>query len=397
MIPFYKPFIDKETEIAVLSALRTGWLSSGPLVSEFEKKLTTYTKASAVVCTGSAGMALQMVLKYFEIGKGDEVILPAFTHPATANAVVLSGAQPVFADISYFSMTLCAEDTSRKITKRTKAIIPVDIAGMPCDYDGLKNVIQSAASDFEPNSIMQEKLGRILLLSDASHSFGASVDGKKSGTLADVTVFSFHAVKNLTTGEGGAVCINLPDSFDVEHSVNFFKAARVHGLTADALSKLKNKSWEYDVLFPSGKSVMSDITAAIGLNHLNRYENVILKKRYELYDMYNAQLSEHESVETPLIHDDNKMSSCHLYIIKQKNVSFSEKNQIMRKMYDAGIITNLQFIPIPLLSWYKNNGFTTNGLTVTMKVYDECMSLPLFHDLTKEQISFVCDYLKKIS
>jgi dTDP-4-amino-4,6-dideoxygalactose transaminase len=292
-------------------------------------------------------------------------------------------------------MTLCAEDTSRKITKRTKAIIPVDIAGMPCDYSELKSVIQSAASDFEPNSIMQEKLGRILLLSDASHSFGASVDGKKSGVLADVTVFSFHAVKNLTTGEGGAVCINLPDSFDVEHSVNFFKAARVHGLTADALSKLKNKSWEYDVVFPSGKSVMSDITAAIALNHLKRYDEVILKRRYELYSQYESQFADYENVIKPLCCLDNAKSSCHLYIIKLKNVSFSEKNQMMRKMYDAGIITNLQFIPIPLLSWYKNNGFTTNGLTVTMKVYDECMSLPLFHDLTNEQISDVCEYLKK--
>lgn len=396
MIPFYKPFIDQDIEQAVLDAMRSGWLSSGPLVRELEKAISNYTGASKVVCTGSAGMSLQMVLKWFGITHGDEVILPAFTHPATANAIVLCGAIPVFADIDSYSMTIDAESIASKITTKTKCIIPVDMAGLPCDYSSIFQIVAENQHLFHPNSSEQETLGRILILADASHSFGAKIGNHISGSLADISVFSFHAVKNLTSGEGAAICIHLPSDISNLEVTSYLKSARVHGLNADAYTKLQNQTWEYDVVLPSFKSVMTDIQAAIALSLLAKYDRIILPRRFELHKTYQLLFANEKRLQLPLFEVQERKSCGHLYIVRIANSSKSERNAIMRTLYDEGIITNLQFVPIPLLTYYKKEGYKTNDLANTMQVYEGCISLPFFHSISIDEMSTVARSLSKL-
>jgi len=394
MIPFYKPFVDKKTEESVLKALRSGWLSSGPLVREFEKEIKQYTGAQSAVCTGSAGMSLQLIFKKLGIGKGDEVILPAFTHPATANAVVLSGATPVFADICENDFCIDPYSVEQLITKNTKSIIGVDIAGFPCDYAELLKLSEENKSLFLPSSEMQKYFGRISIIADASHSFGSEVSGKKSGTLADFSVFSFHAVKNLTTGEGAAICIHSQDQDMCNEFTEFFTSARVHGLNADALIKLENKTWEYDVDEPSGKSVMTDIAAAIGLCDIKRYDSIILPTRFKLFDYYNDQLANDDRFLCPIISENGKTGNGHLYILRLNGYLSTQRNQLMKTLYEKGIITNLQYVPIPLLKWYQSQGFTTKEIQKTMNVFENCISLPIYHELSEKEQLTVCNSLK---
>jgi dTDP-4-amino-4,6-dideoxygalactose transaminase len=394
MIPFYKPFIDRLTEEAVLKALRSGWLSSGPLVREFENELKKYTGAHSVVCTGSAGMSLQLILKKTGIGTGDEVILPAFTHPATANAVVLCGATPIFADIREHDMCIDPHSVENLITKKTKAIIAVDIAGFPSDYTRLLQLSSDKKHLFSPSSETQKHMERIPVIADASHSFGSEISGEKSGILADLTVFSFHAVKNLTTGEGAAICIHFSDQNLCNEFADFFNAARVHGLNADAWIKLERKTWEYDVTEPSGKTVMTDVEAAIGLCDIQRYDSVILPARFRLFNFYNNLFANDKRFLSPFISENEKTGNGHLYILRINGYSADQRNQLMKTLYKNGIITNLQYVPIPLLSWYRNNGFTIKGLENTMKVFNNCISLPIYHELSEQEQTTVCNSLK---
>lgn len=394
MIPFYKPFVDKETEKAVIQALRSGWLSSGPLVREFEQAIKEYTCAQSVVCTGSAGMSLQMILRSLSVSSGDEVILPAYTHPATANAVVLCGATPVFADICEDDFCINPDSVRGLITNKTRAIIAVDIAGFPCDYKQLYEVAEEKKSFYEPASDRQKYYDRLPVIADASHSFGSEISDKKSGILADFTVFSFHAVKNLTTGEGGAICIRQSDSEICREFSSIFSACRVHGLSADALMKLEAKTWEHDLLHPSGKSVMTDLAASIGLCDIKRYHSLILPLRFRQFSFYNENFPDDERFICPVLNSSNRKGNGHLYIMRINKYSSGQRNRLMKILYKKGIATNLHFQPIPLFSWYQNAGFTVSSIPITMSVYQNCLSLPLYHDLSEEEQLTVCNTIR---
>lgn len=396
LIPFYKPYHDTDIEQAVIDALRSGWIGSGPKVRQFETALKAYTGASGVVCTGSAGMSLQMILRWFGIKPEDEVILPAFTHPATANAVMQVGAKPVFADVNEVDMTLSPASVDRLISKNTKAVIAVDLAGMPCNYPLLYDVIHRNKGLFQPCNDIQHSLGRILLIADASHSFGASIENRKTGTLADITVVSFHAVKNFTTGEGAAIFFQLSEVFSDTDLQVYFETARSHGMTADAFFKLQHKTWNYDVPFPSGKSVMTDLQAAMGLVLLEKYESIIIPRRKELFEYYNSILSLESGFIIPPAQMEQRNSCCHLYIVRIPVNTAAQRDMAMKILYDRGIITNLHFIPVPMLSYYQACGYSLQGLGTTQKVFTQCLSLPLFHDLTLRQIQLVCDSLTEI-
>ena len=273
MIPFSPPRIDQKVVDEVTKALLSGWITTGPRTKLFEKEISKYTGSDSTVCFNSATAGMELMLRWFGVGEGDEVIVPAYTYCATANVVVHCGAKPVFVDTLPGSFNFDPERVRLAISERTKVIVPVDVAGIPCDYAGLRSILEeeSVKTLFRPNSDYQKKLGRILLLADSAHAFGARYHGKMLGSVADATAFSFHAVKNLTTAEGGAVCLKLPADFDVDEIYKMLTIMSLHGQSKDALAKTQKGAWRYDVLFPGYKCNMTDIQAAIGLVELERY------------------------------------------------------------------------------------------------------------------------------
>ena len=289
MIPFSPPYIDQAIIEEVTRALSSGWITTGPRTKKLEQKVADYVGVPKVLCLNSATAGMELMLRYFGIGPGDEVIIPAYTYCATANVVSHTGATPVMVDSNPEDFNISIEGIKEAITEKTKAIIAVDFAGFPCDYDEINDLVNSSSvrSRFKPSSVAQEKLGRILVMSDAAHSLGAVYYGTMVGALCDVTVFSFHAVKNLTTAEGGAVCLNLPKSFDAEEVYKELNIFSLHGQSKDAFAKTQKGAWEYDVLFPGYKWNMTDILASIGLIEIDRYEEN-LSQRKSILDRYSA-------------------------------------------------------------------------------------------------------------
>ena len=311
-IPFSPPDISEEEIKAVTEVLRSGWITTGPKTKELEEKLSKYTNTPKTVCLNSATAALELVLRVMGIKEGDEVIVPAMTYTASCSVICHVGATPVMVDIAQDSFEMDYDKLIEKITPKTKAIIPVDLAGIPCDYDKLFNIVEEKKSMFSPSSKYQEKLGRIAILSDCAHALGSEYKGRKIGSVADFSTFSFHAVKNFTTAEGGSVTWKDNDNFDNEELYREFQIYSLHGQTKDALSKMKAGAWEYDIVIPGYKCNMTDIMAAIGLVQLERYPD-LLKKRYNIVEMYNNGFE--NTIIKPLIHKtDDYLSSHHLYI-----------------------------------------------------------------------------------
>ena len=294
MIPFSPPRIDDKVIAEVTAALKSGWITTGPRTKQFEKNITEYCGCKTTVAVNSWTMGVQVLLDWWGIGEGDEVILPAYTYCASANVIVHSGAKPVMVDIAGKDFNIDVEAVKAAITPRTKAIIAVDISGLPADYEALNALVREEAmiNQFTPNNELQEKLGRILVISDAAHSFGATLDGKRAGSLTDISSFSFHAVKNLTTAEGGALCFDLPENFDHDEIYKEFCIKILHGQSKDALAKTQKGAWKYDVNEPGFKCNMTDLQAAIGLIELERYQEN-LDRRKQIFDAYTSAF-EHE-------------------------------------------------------------------------------------------------------
>ena len=286
MIPFSPPRTDQKTVAAVTEVLLSGWITTGPKTKLFEKELTTYNGNKNTLCLNSATAGLEIMLRWFGVKEGDEVILPAYTYCATANVVKHVGATPVLVDINENDFTIDPDKIEKAITSKTKVIMPVDIGGLPCDYDRINKIAVDKKNIFVANSEEQKKLGRILILSDAAHSVGATYNGKRTGSLTDVTVFSFHAVKNLTTAEGGAIALNLPLPFDNEEIYKYLCVKTLHGQNKDALEKTKLSGWKYDVIEPGYKCNMMDLQAVIGLVELERYEGT-LNRRKDICSQYD--------------------------------------------------------------------------------------------------------------
>ena len=389
MIPFSPPRIDQKTIDEVTLALKSGWITTGPKTKLFEKQITAYCGNKSTVALNSATAGLELVLRWYGVGEGDEVILPAYTYCATANVVMHCGAKPVFVDVNESDFNISTEAIRKAITTRTKVIMPVDFAGYPCDYDVINQIANDAKPSFIAQNEVQEKLGRILILSDSAHSFGGYYKGRRAGSLTDVSVFSFHAVKNLTTAEGGAVAFNLPEPFDNEELYKQFCITSLHGQNKDALAKTQKGNWKYDIVEPGYKCNMTDIAAAIGLVELERYDNDTLIKRKYIFDKYNEALSQFDWAEITPYNTEDVVSSFHLFPLRIKGISEQERDQIIQAIFDQDVSVNVHFIPVPMMSYYKSLGYKIENYPQTYLNFSREISLPVFYDLTDNQIDTV--------
>lgn len=393
MIPFSPPRIDQRVIDEVNAALLSGWITTGPRTKLFEKKITEYTGCKTTVAVNSWTSGMEVFLRWWGIGEGDEVIIPVYTYCASANVVLHTGAKPVMVDISEADFNISVEKIRAAITPRTKVIMPVDISGFPCDYDSIYKIVNECKDQFQANNEMQEKLGRILIAADAAHSFGATYKGKMSGSLADATCFSFHAVKNLTTAEGGAVCFNLPDSFDHEEIYKEFCIKILHGQSKDALAKTVKGAWKYDVLEAGYKCNMTDIQAAIGLIELERYDEN-LSRRKTIFEAYDAAFSTEDWAITPTYKDANRDTCYHLYLLRIANVTETQRDAIIQEIFEQDVAVNVHFQPLPLLTAFKNLGYSIDDYQQAYLKYASEISLPVYYNLTDEQVETVIAAVK---
>ena len=388
MIPFSPPRIDEKVLKEVNDALMSGWITTGPRTKLFEKKISDYCGCKTTVAVSSWTMGMEVFLRWWGIGPGDEVIIPVYTYCASANVVLHTGAKAVMVDVSEDDFNIAIEKIEAAITPKTKVIMPVDISGFPCDYNEILNLAHKHKKIFTPKNEMQSKLGRILIASDAAHSFGALYCGKRSGSLADVTCFSFHAVKNLTTAEGGAVCFNLTDSFDHDEIYKDFVTITLHGQSKDALAKSKKGAWKYDVLIPGYKCNMTDIQAAIGLVELDRYQEN-LDRRKEIFAAYDKVFSKKKWALLPKHENSEKTSSYHLYLLRIRNISEDQRDEIIQEIFNNDVAVNVHFQPLPLLTAYKNLDYRIEKFPEAIKKYQNEISLPVYFNLNNKQVAEV--------
>ena len=393
MIPFSPPRIDDVTIKAVEEALRSGWITTGPRTKEFERKLAEYCGVDRVIALNSWTNACELVLRWFGIGPGDEVIIPAYTYCATANIVMHVGAKPVLIDIGD-DFSIDPEGLERAITPRTKCIIPVDVGGLPASIERIMRIVEEKRDLFHARTDEQRMLGRVLVLSDAAHSFGARFGGRPIGKKADITGFSFHAVKNLTTAEGGALAFNLPEPFDHEELYRHFNTMSLHGQSKDALAKTHPGAWRYDVEFPGYKCNMTDLQAAIGLVELERYDGETLPRRKAICERYDRAFANDHRFILPLFKDEKRESSYHLYMLRIADASEEQRDRIITSIAQQEVSVNVHFIPLPMLSFYKGQGFRIEDLPSTYVNYSREISLPVYFDLTDEQVDRVIESVK---
>jgi dTDP-4-amino-4,6-dideoxygalactose transaminase len=393
MIPFSPPRIDQRVLDEVNQALLSGWITTGPKTKLFEKKITEYCGCKTTVAVNSWTAGMEVFLRWWGVGEGDEVIIPVYTYCASANVVIHTGAKPVMVDISSDDFNISLEKIKAAITPRTKVIMPVDISGYPCDYNAIYAIVEAAKSIFKAKNDNERKLGRILIAADAAHSFGAIYDGKRSGCLADITCFSFHAVKNLTTAEGGAVCFNLPNTFDHDEIYKEFCIKILHGQSKDALAKTVKGAWRYDVLEPGFKCNMTDLQAAIGLVELERYEEN-LERRKQIFEAYDAAFKPENWAITPVYKSDNRETCYHLYLLRIANVSEAQRDAIIQEIFEQDVAVNVHFQPLPLLTAYKERGYSIDDYPEAYLKYAAEISLPVYYNLSDEQVNTVISAVK---
>ena len=393
MIQFSPPRIDQKVIDEVVDTLKSGWITTGPKTKEFERRLTAYCGNKATLAVNSNTVGLEVVLRWFGVQEGDEVIVPAYTYCATANVIVHCGAKPVMVDVNADDFDVCLEKVREAITDKTKVIMPVDLGGMPCAYDELVELVEAEDVKmlFQAKTEEQKKLGRILILSDSAHSIGAEYKGRKAGCLADVSVFSFHAVKNLTTAEGGAIMLNLPEPFDNEEVYRYLCTYTLHGQNKDALAKTKKGAWRYDVLVSGFKGNMTDIMASIGLVELSRYEDDTLHYRKCIYDQYTDAFSRYGWAELPIYETEDRKSSYHVYCLRVKGITEQQRDEIIQRIFDKDVSVNVHFQPLPLLSAFKNKGYKIEDYPVAYDNYCREISLPVWYGLSEEMVKTVID------
>ena len=393
MIPFSPPRIDQKIIDEVVKTLQSGWITTGPRTKQFEKELTAYCGNKSTLALNSATAGLELILRWFGVKEGDEVILPVYTYCATANVVVHCGAKPVFVDVNPLDFNISVQAIENAITEKTKVIIPVDLGGFPVDMDEIIGLVKRESNRrlFKPRNDIQHKLGRILILLDAAHSLGAVYKGKKVGSTTDITVFSFHAVKNLTTAEGGAVSLNLPEPFNNDEIYKYLCIYSLHGQDKDALSKTKKGNWRYDVVEAGFKSNITDILSTIGLVELSRYDNDTLIKRRKIFQAYNLGFERFKWAQLPIYETQYKKSSFHLYLLRIKGISEKQRDRIIHCIFSKDVSVNVHFQPLPLFSYYKKLGYKISDYPVAFDNYSREISLPVYYDITDEQIKTVID------
>lgn len=394
-IPFSPPDITNIEIDNVIEVLKSGWITTGPKTKEFERKIAEYCNVEKAVCLNSATACMEMALRVLGIGPGDEVITSAYTYTASASVIDHVGAKIVLVDTAKESFQMDYDKLEKSITKNTKAIIPVDFAGVMCDYDKIFEVVNRKKDLFVAENKIQSALGRVAVIGDGAHSFGANLNGKMSGEVADFTSFSFHAVKNLTTAEGGAITWRNIKGIDNEEIYKRFMNLSLHGQTKDALAKTGLGSWEYDIVEPAFKCNMTDIMAAIGLGQFERYSE-ILNYRKKIINIYDKQFENINEIKVLKHFNNGNNSSGHLYILRLVGKDQEYRNKVIEKMAEAGIATNVHYKPLPLLTAYKNLGFDIKDYPNAFDMFKNEITLPLNTIINEEQIEYICTTLKVI-
>lgn len=393
-IPFSPPDISELEIQEVCEALRSGWITTGPRTKKLEQKLAQYCHTDKMVCLNSATAAEELNLRVLGIGPGDEVLVPAYTYTASASAAIHTGATVRFIDCQENSLEMDYDRMEAAVTEKTKAVIPVDLGGIPCDYDRIYEAVERKKELFRPNSEIQKAMGRIAVVADCAHALGAEKNGEMTGALADFSSFSFHAVKNFTTAEGGASCWKTIPGVDNDELYHQYQLLSLHGQSKDALAKTKLGAWEYDIVGPWYKCNMTDIMAAIGLKQLERYPG-LLQRRAEIIRRYDAALQP-LGVETLTHFGEDYRSSGHLYITRVPNITEQQRNDIIIKMAEREIACNVHYKPLPMMTAYKTLGFDIEDYPNAYKHYANEITLPLHTKLSDEDVAYVIENFTEI-
>ena len=391
-ISFSPPDITNAEIQAVINVLQSGWITTGPKTKEFEKKIAQFVHSPKAVCLNSATACMELTLRLLGVGPGDEVITSAYTYTASASVICHVGAKPVLVDTAPDTFEMDYDQVEKAITSKTKVIIPVDLAGVMCNYNRIYEIIKSKQNLFCPQNKIQEVFNRIIILADAAHAFGSSLDGRMCGEVADFTSFSFHAVKNLTTGEGGAIVWRSIPGIKDEWLYQQYMLLSLHGQSKDALTKTQAGSWEYDIVEPNYKCNMTDIMAAIGVSQLERYSDM-LAHRKKIIKRYDTVC---ETLPVKILNHLTKesVSSGHLYLVRINEYDSKQRNILIRKMAEHGIATNVHYKPLPMLTAYQNMGFKIDDYPNSYYQYQNEISLPLHSSLTAEQVEYVIKTFK---
>lgn len=393
-IPFSPPDMSECEAQAAAEAIRSGWITTGPRTKEFERKIADYCHTPRAVCFNSATASMEMALRLLGVGPGDEVITTAYTYTASASVVCHVGAKLVLVDTAPNSYEMDYEQLEAVITEHTKVIIPVDLAGIMCDYDRIFQIVERKRSLYLPQNDLQRSFGRVVVLADAAHAFGAQRKGKMSGEVADFTAFSFHAVKNLTTAEGGALTWRNIEGVDNEMLYKQLQLQSLHGQSKDALAKTQLGAWEYDIVLPAYKCNMTDIMAAIGMAQFDRYPQLLARRRV-MIEYYNQRLKD-ENVQVLNHFDSEHTSNGHLYLVRLLGKTEEQRNALITKMAERGIACNVHFKPLPMMTAYKNLGFDIADFPNAYRQYANEVTLPLHTRLTDEQLTYVMDHFLEV-
>ena len=394
VIPFSPPDISELEVQEVINALRSGWITTGPKTKEFERKIAAYCGVNRAVCLNSQTACAEMALRVLGVGEGDEVIVPAYTYTASASVVCHVGAKLILIDSQNDSTEMDYDKVAEAITERTKAIIPVDLGGVPCDYNRLFAIVNEKKALFRPANKIQEAIGRVAIMADTAHAFGASWAGKSIGSVADFSSFSFHAVKNLTTAEGGALTWRTIEGIDDEDIYRQLQLLSLHGQSKDALAKTQLGAWEYDIVGTWHKCNMTDIMAGIGLAQFARYPKM-LQRRKEIIQRYDEAF---KAIGLKVLnhYTDTHQSSGHLYIVRIPNITIEQRNAIIIKMAESGIACNVHYKPLPMHTAYKNLGFDIQNFPNAYQLFANEITLPLHTCLTDEQVEYIIEHFTRI-
>lgn len=389
-IPFSPPYIDENVISEVVDTLRSGWITTGPKVKALEEEIKNFTGTNQVICVNSWTSGAIMMLRWLGVKDNDEVIVPAYTYSATALAVLHAGAKPVMVD-SGDDFNISVNEIRKAITPKTKAIIPVDIAGYPCDYDAIMALVNDPEiiSLFRAENENQSKMGRITVINDAAHSLGAWYkEGIRTGSETDIAIFSFHAVKNVTTAEGGAICLNLPEPFDNEELYKELQQMSLNCQTKDAFTKSMAGGWKYDIIGFGMKINMADVNAAIGLAQIRQYDN-LLQERQRIFHKYNDAFSKFDWAVLPPEKENGRRTSYHIYALRINNFTEEQRDAMIEEITNHDVSVNVHFIPMPMLTFFKDLGYDIINYPVAYNNYKSEISLPIFPQLTDEEVEYV--------
>ena len=396
-IPFSPPDITQSEIDEVIDTLKSGWITTGPKTKELERQVANLCQTKKAVCLGSQTACAETTLRVLGIGPGDEVIVPAYTYTASASVVCHVGAKLVLVDVQEDKLEMDYDKLEEAITENTKVIIPVDLGGIPCDYKRIHEIVEKKKNLFQPNNKIQEAFNRIIIMADGAHAFGAQWHNQAVGSIADFTNFSFHAVKNFTTGEGGAATWKEIKGIDSEELYKQYQLFSLHGQSKDALAKTQLGAWEYDIVAPLYKCNMTDIVAGIGLAQMKRYPD-LLKRRKEIIQKYDENFKP-LGIKTLNHYTDEYQSSGHLYITRVPNITLEQRSEIITKMAEQGIACNVHYKPLPMMTAYKNLGFDIKDYSNAYQLFENEITLPLHTKLTNKEVDYViekyCEIVKE--